>query len=142
MVGPVSRTLQAKVVIDGAARGTVLVLVEPLSFWGGVSPETGMIVDRHHPQAGESVAGRVLVLPGTRGSSGGPGALAEGFRLGTGPAAILLPTVSQSIVIGVLVADELYGRSVPVLVVPPDGHASFHTGETVTIAMEGRITRS
>ena len=88
VVGPVSRSLQAKAVVDGAARGTVLALDEPLSFWGGVDPTTGVIVDRHHPQADASVAGTVLVLPGTRGSAGGSGTLAECLRLGTGPAAI------------------------------------------------------
>ena len=137
-----SRSLQAQAVVDGAARGTVLALGEPLSFWGGVDPATGVIVDWHHPQAGASMTGTVLVLPGTRGSAGGSGTLAECLRLGTGPAAILLPSASRSIVVGVLVADELYGRPTPVLVVPVDTHASFRTGEVVTIATGGRITRS
>ena len=105
-----SRSLQAQAVVDGAARGTVLALDEPLSFWGGVDPATGVIVDRHHPQADASVAGTVLVLPGTRGSAGGSGTLAECLRRGTGPAAIVLPSANRSVVIGVLVADELYGR--------------------------------
>ena len=137
-----SRSLQAEAVVDGAARGTVLVLGEPLSFWGGVDPATGVIVDRHHPQAGASMTGTVLVLPGTRGSAGGSGTLAESVRLGTGPDAIVLPSANRCVVIGVLVADELYGRPVPVLVVPGDTHASFCTGEVVTIATGGRITRS
>ena len=134
-----SQSLQAEAVVDGTARGTVLVLGEPLSFWGGVDPATGVIVDRHHPQAGTSMTGTVLVLPGTRGSAGGSGSLAECLRLGTGPAAIVLPSANRSVVIGVLVADELYGRPVPVLVVPGDAHASFRTGEVVTIAAGGRL---
>ena len=134
--------MQAEAVVDGAARSTVLALGEPLSFWGGVDPATGVIVDRHHPQAGASMAGAVLVLPGTRGSAGGSGTLAESLRLGAGPVAIVLPSASRSIVVGVLVAGELYRRPVPVLVVPGDAHASFRTGEVVTIATGGRITRS
>lgn len=134
--------MRAEAVVDGTARGTVLVLGEPLSFWGGVDPATGVIVDRHHPQAGTSMTGTVLVLPGTRGSAGGSGTLAESLRLDTGPAAILLPSADRSVVVGVLVADELYGRPVPVLVVPGDTHTSFRTGEVVTIATGGRITRS
>ena len=136
-----SRSLQATAVVDGDARGTVLALDEPLSFWGGVDPGTGVIVDRHHPQADASVAGTVLVLPGTRGSAGGSGTLAESLRLGTGPAAILLPSANRSIAVGVLVADELYGRPVPVLVLAGDAHASFRTGEAVTIANGGWVTR-
>ena len=83
------------------------------------------------------MTGTVLVLPGTRGSAGGSGTLAECLRLGTGPAAILLPSASRTIVVGVLVADELYGRPTPVLVVPGDAHAPFRTGEFVTIATGG-----
>ena len=66
--------------------------------------------------------------------------IAESLRLGSGPAAIVLPSANRSVVIGVLVADELYGRPVPVLVVPGDAHASLRTGEAVTIATGGRIT--
>ena len=81
------------------------------------------------------------MLPGTRGSPGGSGTLAESLRLRIGPRAILLPAANRSIVVGVLVADEPYGRSVPVLVLPGDARASFRTGETVTIANGGWITR-
>ena len=119
----------------------MLALGEPLSFRGGVDPATGVIVDRHHPQADASVAGTVLVLPGTRGSAGGSGTLAECLRLGAGPAAIVLPSANRSVVVGVLVADELYGRPVPVPVVPGDAHAAFRTGEAVTIAHGGWIAR-
>ena len=52
----------------------------------------------------------------------------------------MLPSANRSVVIGVLVADELYGRPLPVLVVPGDAHASFRTGKVVTIATGGRIT--
>ena len=96
----------------------MLVLDEPLSFWGGVDSATGVIVDRHHPQADASVAGTVLVLPGTRGSAGGSGTLAECLRLGTGPAAIVLPSADRSVVVGVQV-------------VSGDAHASFRNGEAV-----------
>ena len=141
MVGPVSHSLQAEALVDGATGGTVLALDEPLSFRGGVDPATGVIVDRHHPQADAPVAGTVLVLPGTRGSAGGSGTLAECLRLGAGLAAIVLPSANRSVVIGVLVADALYGRPAPVLAAPGDAHASFRTGEVVTIATGGWITR-
>ena len=89
--------MQAQAVVDGVVRGTALVLGEPFSFRGGVDPATGVIVDRHHPQAGASMAGTVLVLPDPRGSVGGFGTLAECLRLGTGPAAIVLPSGPPSL---------------------------------------------
>ena len=56
--------------VDGTAgSGPALVLDAPISFWGGVDPKTGVIADVRHPQHGESIAGKVLCLPGTIGSS-------------------------------------------------------------------------
>jgi predicted aconitase with swiveling domain len=52
--------------VAGEASGEVLRLDEPLSFWGGLDPTTGRIIDRRHPQVGESVADRVLVMPSGR----------------------------------------------------------------------------
>ena len=59
--------LATEVLVAGEAEGEVLALTEPLSFWGGVDEETGVISDTHHPQHGASVAGRLLVMPGGRG---------------------------------------------------------------------------
>ena len=55
---------------------------EPLSFWGGVEVETGNIVDNSHPDLGRCVAGRILVMPGGRGSSSSSSVLAEAIRRG------------------------------------------------------------
>lgn len=95
-----------------------LVLDEPLSWWGGIDAETGLVIDRNHPQRGVSTKDRILVLPGGRGSSGGSAVLAESLRLGTGPAGMILRTVDPILVIGAMVAAELYpDRSCPVVVV-------------------------
>jgi predicted aconitase with swiveling domain len=68
----------------------VVVLEEPLSFWGGVDPGKGTVVSEHHPQFGISLRERVLVMPSGRGSSSSSSVLAEAIRLGTAPAGILL----------------------------------------------------
>jgi predicted aconitase with swiveling domain len=67
---------EARTLVAGQASGPALVLEEPLSFWGGVDTETGDIVDVHHPQRGENVSGRVLVMPSGRGSSSSSSVLA------------------------------------------------------------------
>ena len=103
------------VIIDGECRADTLILEEPLSFWGGLDPQSGRIIDERHPQHGRSVADRILIMPGTRGSTSSPGALCESIRLGTGPAGILLPAPNVTILVAVTVAAELYGRSIPVL---------------------------
>lgn len=109
------RLFSAVALLPGAASGAPLRLDEPLSFWGGLDSTTGRIIDRWHPQRGRNVAGRVLMMPAGRGSSSGSAALAEAIRLGVGPAAILLLERDPIVVVGAMVAAELYARECPVL---------------------------
>ena len=55
----------------GGASGAVLFSAEPLSLWGGVDAESGVVIESHHPLRGRSVAGRVLAMPSGRGSCTG-----------------------------------------------------------------------
>ena len=110
--------MQAEMVVfAGDCRAATLVLDEPLSFWGGLDPQTGLIIDEQHPQKGQSVAGRILLMPGTRGSTSAGGALCESLRLGTGPAALILPAPDALILAAVTIAARLYDRVTPVLAV-------------------------
>jgi len=104
----------------GHAEGAPLPLEEPLSFWGGLDPTTGRIIDRWHPQAGACIAGRVLMMAAGRGSSSGSASLAEALRLGVGPAAILLLKRDAIVIVGALVAAELYGSRCPVALIAPE----------------------
>jgi predicted aconitase with swiveling domain len=108
-----------------------IVLTEPLSFWGGFDAETGRIIDRRHPQHGLELSGRVLVMPGGRGSSSSSSVLAEAIRRGTAPTAILLREPDQIIAIGALVADELYGLRCPVVVLDAEDYDLIHNGDEV-----------
>lgn len=108
--------MEGRVLVPGRATGPALVLEEPLSFWGGLDPATGEIIEATHPQRGGSVAGRILVMPSGRGSSSSATILAEAIRLGTGPAGIVLGETDDIVAIGALVAAELYGASIPVVV--------------------------
>lgn len=102
--------------VPGRARGEVLHLDEPLSLWGGADPATGDIIEPAHPQFGQNLSGRVLVVPHGRGSSSASSVLAELLRLGLGPAAIVLSQPDSILAIGSLVARELYGSQCPVVV--------------------------
>jgi predicted aconitase with swiveling domain len=105
-----------RALVPGIAEGEVLALTEPLSFWGGLDPTTGAIVDPRHPQSGHVVTGRVLVMPSGRGSSSSSTVLAEAIRLGTSPAAIVLREPDGILALGSIVARELYGLEMPVVV--------------------------
>jgi uncharacterized protein len=114
----------------GEAEGAALVLAEPLSFWGGIEPATGRIIDHTHPDVGACVTGTILVMPGGRGSSSSSSVLAEAIRRRTGPAGIVLGSPDPILTIGALVAESLYAIRCPIVVCPLDGIA---TGATVRI---------
>lgn len=111
--------------------GTVLRLDEPLSFWGGLDPATGTILDQAHPQAGSSMAGKVVAMPGSRGSSGTPGVLGEAIRAGVGPAALVITKADVNLLAGAMVAEALYDIVCPVLLVDAETLDGLHTGDSV-----------
>lgn len=117
----------------GSATGTMLCLAEPVSFWGGFDPTTGRIVDRSHPQVGECLAGRIVAIPGSRGSSGTPGVLGEALRLGVGPAALVVTKPDINLVAGAAVAQALYGIVCPVVLVTTDRFFELRTGAAARI---------
>ena len=136
-------TLTSHPIVPGFAEGPCLVLGEPLSWWGGIDPRDGTIIDRHHPQHGLQTSGRVLVLPGGRGSSGGSGVLAESIRLGTAPAALVLGNIDPILAVGVIVGAELYPerRNCP-LVVARNGYDLLVSVRHTIIRTDGRITQA
>ncbi len=127
------------VIFDGECHAETLVLDEPLSFWGGLDPQTGRIIDERHPQQGATVTGRILMLPGTRGSTSSPGVLCESLRLGTGPAGILLPAPNVTILTAVTVAAELYKCSIPVLVVEQSEWDKLSLSKEIQITLKGTL---
>ena len=120
----------------------VLVLDEPLSLWGGMDPATGELIDAHHPQRGANLAGRAVVMRSARGSSSSASVLAEAVRAGTAPAAFLLAEPDLILAVGAAVAEELYGRMVPVIVLRADELAALPDGAEVRIGPDGSVHRA
>ena len=108
--------IEARTLAAGSAFGDALVLRTALSFWGGIDSETGQIIDRSHPDLGACVTGRVLVMPGGRGSSSSSSVLAEALRRKSGPAALVLSTPDPILTVGAIVAEALYGIRCPIVV--------------------------
>ena len=110
-----SGPLTGRALVAGAAEGAVLYSSEPLSFWGGYDAETGEIIDRRHPLAGQVGAGRILAIPATRGSSTTTAVLLEAIRRGTAPAAFLTRGPDTFLALAAIVAAQLYDRAPPVI---------------------------
>jgi predicted aconitase with swiveling domain len=133
------RGIHGAPLVVGAAKGIALVAEIPLSFWGGLDPSTGEVIDRRHPWTGKSVAGRVLVLPFGRGSCSASGVLLEAAANGVGPAAIVVSRVDPVIGLGAILADELLDKSVPVVLVDDAGRRLIHTGDSVSVGRDGLV---
>jgi predicted aconitase with swiveling domain len=132
--------MKARILFDGAATGQALVLSEPLSLWGGLDPQTGELIDAHHPQRGAQLAGRVIVMASSRGSSSSSSVLAEAVRSGHAPAAILLGEPDLILAVGAAVAAELYEARIPVLVIRPQDRLAIHDDMRVRVTLGGDVT--
>ncbi|SIQ52766.1 predicted aconitase subunit 1 [Rhizobium sp. RU33A] len=126
--------ITGRVLVSGSAEGEVLFTDTALSFWGGADAVTGEIIDRHHPLSGERLTGRVLALPTSRGSCTGSGVILELILNGQGPAAIVLEHPEAIITLGVIVAEEVFGRSIPVIAVGKEVFAGLKTAKRVRIS--------
>ncbi len=96
-----------RLLFPGAGRGALMRLDEPLSFWGGVDTATGRITQVRHPQVGQNVAGRMLALPGTIGSSSSSAVMLELIRAGHAPAGLVLVEPDAILLLGCVVAREM-----------------------------------
>lgn len=99
----------------GDASGDILVCDEGLSFWGGVNAETGVIQDALHPQCGEALGGRVVMMPTSRGSCSGSGVLLSLAMVGRGPAALVFREDEDILTLGAIVAARMFDLNIAVL---------------------------
>ncbi|KQW30956.1 hypothetical protein ASE36_01275 [Rhizobium sp. Root274] len=136
-----SVTISGRVLVPGVAEGRILFSDVGLSFWGGVDAVTGEVIDRHHPLSGQSLRGRVLAIPTSRGSCSGSGVVLELLLNDQGPAAILLERPEAIITLGVIVAEALFGRSIPVVCVGEKTFVTLRDRGDVRIAAVDREAR-
>jgi predicted aconitase with swiveling domain len=131
--------IEGRPIVAGDAEGEALVTGEPLSFWGGFDFKTGKIIDRYHPLAGVCATACILALPFSKGSSTTTAVLLEAVRAGTAPAAILTTGVDAFFALASIVANEMYGRSFPVIALAAGDVEHLATGRWIRVDRDGRI---
>jgi predicted aconitase with swiveling domain len=95
--------LRGRKVVGGVVEGEALVTHEHISGWGGIDPRSGSVIEVRHELRGQSFAGKVLVFPGAKGSSGWS-AMFHSTRLhGKAPAAMLFTEMTTKIALGAVV---------------------------------------
>lgn len=110
-----SANVTGRILYPGSAEGPILKLAAPLSFWGGVNPQTGEIILGSHPQRGLNVRDTVLVLTDPIGSSSSSYVFLELIHNKVAPAALLMGEADAILIVGCLVAKELGYKAPPVL---------------------------
>jgi len=129
--------VKTRMLVGGKAEGSVLRLAAPVSFWGGVSPETATIIQADHPDCGTCISGTVLMLPGMIGSSSSSAVLLELLYKNIAPAAIAMVDADAILALGAVVADEMGYPAIPMFLVPMD---ALQTGQYVKLAEDGTLS--
>ena len=127
-----NNTLTGRALHPGSSSGELLILDQPISFWGGVDHH-GVIIDVHHPQCGVSVAGKVLVMTSGRGSSSATAVLAELIRAKKAPAAMIFTECDIILVIGALVSAELYQIQMPMVELTEELYAKIPKTGSISV---------
>lgn len=118
-------SLSGRSLVAGSAQGALLYSDVGLSFWGGVDPFSGEVIDRHHPLWGAVLADRVLAIPSGRGSCTGSSVLLELILNGHAPAALVFEQVEDILTLGVMIAEQMFHQSIPVMCIGHEGFAAL-----------------
>jgi predicted aconitase with swiveling domain len=96
--------LRGRKVVGGFAEGEALVTKDRISGWGGIDPRTGTVIETRHELKGVSFAGKILVFPGAKGSSGWSAQFHVARLAGKAPLAMLFNEMTTKIALGAVVA--------------------------------------
>jgi len=97
--------LKGRVIRAGRASGEALVSHEPIGFFGGVDPETGVVVEPGHELEGQSISHRVLVFPSGKGSTVGSYTLYRLHQSGLAPVGIINSRSEAIVAVGAIIAE-------------------------------------
>ena len=129
--------IHGQVVLPGTASGPLLRLDGPISFWGGIDPDSGSVSDPRHPQYGQAIGGTILVIPSTIGSSSSSAIMLELLRNGHAPAALVLGNIDAIVTLGVVVGQEMGYGSIPVIALDHGEMALLTSGGEASLDENG-----
>ena len=126
--------IRGKIASRGVAEGELLVSQEEISFLGGVDPATGVVKEKGHPLEGISLKGKILLIPGGKGSTVGSYVLYEMKKRGTAPAGIFSVKGDETIVTGAIISE------IPMLFSPKGNLLQLQSGKKALLnAKEGYL---
>lgn len=106
--------------VEGNVSGKLLASSLELSFWGGVDHATGEVIDGSHPLWRQCLKGKILAIPDGRGSCSGSATILELIMNGNGLSALIFERANEILAVGFFIAEEVFGRKIPMLIVDPE----------------------
>jgi predicted aconitase with swiveling domain len=97
--------LKGRKIYKGIAEGEAIVTKDGISFYGGVDPDTGEVVEAGHELEGQSITGKVLVFPTGKGSTVGSYTMYRMKKNNTSPAAIVNEQIDTIIAVGCIISE-------------------------------------
>ena len=97
--------LKGRIIYKGKAEGEALVTSQPISFYGGVDPNTGVVIEKGHELQGKSVKGKILVFPTGKGSTVGSYTLYRMKKNGTSPAGMINKECETVVAVGAIISE-------------------------------------
>ncbi len=97
--------MKGRIISKGVAEGEALVTTMPISFYGGVDPNTGAVIEKGHELNGISVKGKILVFPQGKGSTVGSYTLYRLKKNGVAPAGMINKECETIIAVGAIISE-------------------------------------
>ena len=97
--------LKGRIIYKGKAEGEALVTTQPISFYGGVDPNTGVVIEKGHQLNGQSVKGKILVSPQGKGSTVGSYTLYRMKKNNTAPAGMINKECETIVAVGAIISE-------------------------------------
>ena len=117
--------LKGRIIYKGTGEGEALTTAQPISFYGGVDPNTGVVIEKDHELQGQNVKGKILVFPTGKGSTVGSYTLYRMKKNGTAPAGIVNKECETVVAVGAIISEIPCVDSVDI--------SRIKTGDTVRI---------
>ena len=134
-------TIKCVPVVQGIARGEALVTRQPMCLYDSLDPKSGRIVNRRHELYGKNVSRKILIFPRGTGSSTSAATILEAARCNKAPNAIVNLETEPIIAVGAILAEKLYGKTIPIVHRPEKDPADLIETRDLTLvnATQGRI---
>lgn len=96
--------LAGRIISKGVAEGEALATSQPISFYGGVDPDTSIIIEKGHELEGKEIRTKILVFPSGKGSTVGSYTLYRMKKNGTAPAGIINRECETVVAVGAIIS--------------------------------------